>query len=357
MALDMRHYIGEQAGALSHILAARKACTQDFVQLCARHAPDRLYLIGSGTSLNAALAAVPFMEWALGAEVSAHAASDLPALRGKQPLVVFISQGGHSTNTLAAIEKLRGALSIALTGETVCRVNEVCGRHVLLACGREEAGPKTKGYTSTVLTLYLMALEAALAQGRIAAEAYDAVIGELDAAIAAMPENVARAEAWVDANADWLKATPDFVLVGKGQLGAVAREASVKLVETVLRPSPAYEFEEFLHGPIGLISDTLGGIYLLPPKGDPDRARMLALARYHAGASGRVLIVGDAEAEGGDVLQLHADGAWYTLPFAHILPSQLIGAKIPQMMGVGDRGMRIFKEVDQLVDIKYGHRA
>lgn len=358
MALSMYHYIFEQQEALRHILQERKACTADFAKLCAEQTPDRIYLIASGTSLNGALAAAPFMQEILGLEVSAHAPSLLPKIRGERPLIVFISQGGHSTNTLRAIEELRGYPSLALTGAEECRVNEVCDRHVLMACGPEEAGPKTKGYVSTILTLYLMAMEGALENGALTEAAYDEIIAALDAAIERIAGNVAKAEAWTDANAEWLGSTTHYVIVGKGQDGIVAREAALKLVETVLTPATDYEFEEFLHGPIGLINEALGAVYFLPPQEDPDCARMLKLAEYHAEHSERVCIVSSDPAHTGEhVLAFDAVGPWYTRPFAYILPCQFIGAKLPEQMGIADRGMQIFKEVDARVDIKYGHKA
>ena len=80
MALSMYHYIGEQQEVLRHILHERKSCTADFAAYFQENAPDRIYLIGSGTSLNGALAAAPFMENVLGIEVTAHAASLLPVI-------------------------------------------------------------------------------------------------------------------------------------------------------------------------------------------------------------------------------------------------------------------------------------
>lgn len=358
MALSMYHYIGEQQEALRHILRERKACTADFAALFRENAPDRVYLIASGTSYNGALAAAPFMEETLGIEVTAHPSSMLPAIRGARPLIVFISQGGHSTNTLDAIEALRGYESLALTGAEECRVNEVCAHHVLIACGPEEAGPKTKGYVSTVLTLYLMALEGALVSGARTEAAYAEAVDALGQAVERMDKNIAAAEKWVDENTDWLAGTAHYILVGKHQDGLVAREGALKLVETVLTPAASYEFEEFLHGPIGLIAEQLGGIYLLPPQDDPDCARMLALAQFHAEHSGRVCIVSsDPAAQGEHVLALDAAGPWYTRPFAYILPCQLISAKLPEKMEVGDRGMEIFKQVDARLSIKYGHKG
>ena len=354
----MYHYIYEQQQALQHILHARKSGTAAFVSRCNGALPDRIYLIGSGTSLNGALAAAPFMEQVLHREVTAHAPSSLPVIRGEAPLVVLISQGGNSTNMLAAAETLRGKPLLAVTGTLDCRLNDLCDDHTLLACGPEEAGPKTKGYVSTILTLYLMALEAALAAGELPGQKYDAFIAELESAFAQIERNLRDAEVWVRTNASPLAATPQFVLVGKHQAGLVAREGALKFVETILAPALAYEFEEFLHGPIGLICSDLGGIYFLPPKGDPDHERMLALADYHKKQGACVCIVapeGDAMLEG--ALTLRSAGPWYTLPFVYILVCQLIGAILPELMGLDDRGMQIFRQVDQLVNIKYNGGA
>ena len=271
----------------------------------------------------------------------------LPVIREKRPLVVLISQGGTSTNILRAIEQLAGKRLLALTGRETCRVNEMCANHVLLACGPEDVGPKTKGYTTTILTLYLMAMEAALATGRLGQEAYDAMAAALANCFERMPECVQKAETMVEDNAGWLMQTGHFAIVGKGQAGLVARECVIRLVETMLTPAMAYDFEEFLHGPVSLIDEQLGGIYLLPPEGDADRARMLAVAGYHQAHSGRVLLV-EPEACG-------AGTPWYTHVFTHVLPCQLMAALLPERMGVGKRGEEVFYEVDALVDIKYGH--
>lgn len=344
---DIRYYIDEQVSALRHILSSRKACTADFVKMTLEGKPDRLYVVGSGTSCNAAMCAAPFMEMVLGIEVTACAPSQLPVIRGNDPLIVFISQGGTSTNILRAIEQLRGYRTLALTGREVCRVNDVCDRHVMLDCGAEVVGPKTKGYTCTILTLYLMAMEAALASGKLSEAAYEEQIAALSACFDSMPQQVAKAEAFVDENAAWLTAAPHYVIVGKGQDALVAKECVIKLVETMLTTASAYEFEEFLHGPVSLINKELGGIYMLPPEGDEDRARMLTVAKYHADRSDRVLVI-DPEDAG-------AKTPWYTHVFTCVLPCQMMAAKLPDVMGVGKRGEEVFYEVDKLVDIKYGH--
>lgn len=346
---DIRYYIDEQCEALQRILRERKRCAQAFAMRFNQMNADRLYLIGSGTSFNAALAAAPFVEEVLGVEVTAHAPSQLPVIRGERPLIVLISQGGTSTNILRAIDQLQGHETLALTGRENCRVNEVCLSHVLLACGDEEAGPKTKGYTCTILTLYLMAMEAALAAGRIKRETAEEMVCALSVCFDNLPKRVKQAEASVNELAHWLTKTKNFVIVGKGIGGLAAKECVIKLVETMLTPALAYEFEEYLHGPVSLIDGELGGIYLLPPEDDPDRERMAAVARYHAEQSGRVIEIMPEEEAG------EAAGPWYTHVFVYVLLCQMMAATLPERMGVLGRGEEVFYAVDKLVDIKYGH--
>ena len=167
MANRMYEYWKSQPDVLKRILDTRKEQVQPFVELFCACQPDRLYLVGSGTSLNAQRAAAPYLEQILNVDVRTAASSRVGALRGQRPLVVFLSQGGSSTNTLSAMERLQKAQSICITGEEHCEIQRRAAHHMTIGCGEEQAGPKTVGYTSSVMCLYLCALEAALAAGRI----------------------------------------------------------------------------------------------------------------------------------------------------------------------------------------------
>ena len=91
---EMMPYILEQPDLCQRMLANCAALAAPFVQAVATYQPDRLLLVASGTSRNAACAAAPFMEWVLGLPVTVVAPSCLEAVAGKKPLLVFISQGG-----------------------------------------------------------------------------------------------------------------------------------------------------------------------------------------------------------------------------------------------------------------------
>ena len=103
--MKMMDYINEQPAVLREILDKRKNVAEVFCRKFSDIQPDVIYLIASGTSWNAAKAAAPFMEMVLNQPVFALPPSRIGLIWGRKPMVLLISQGGKSTNILAAAEK------------------------------------------------------------------------------------------------------------------------------------------------------------------------------------------------------------------------------------------------------------
>ena len=350
---DMRYYIDRQPDAMREALAARVETCAPFTKLWSESGADRLYLVGSGTSGNAARAAAPYLQQVLQVEVTAVSPTSLPTLLRGKPFFLFVSQGGQSTNTVRAIEQLASWPHLALTGETECRINAL-SPHVVLTCGHEEAGPKTMGYTATVLTLYLMALEAAGANGTRTHEAQKAAIGLLQQMADRMAENIALCWQWLRERQEELAAVPHWAVAGSDVSRFVAGEAALKLMETLLRPAAGFEFEEYLHGPTMMLNADMGGMYLLPPSASPDQARMEALAKLHEDFGSQVITVGAGpKAErSGSRLTLAAPEEAFLAPFWQILPSQVMGAALPELLGLAGKGHEIFLRIDEAVGVK-----
>lgn len=349
---SMYPYIIQQPEALKSILDNRKELTAAFVRLYQQVRPDRIYIIGSGTSQNGAKIGREFMEHVLGIDVFLNVPSKLPAIRGERPLLIFVSQGGSSTNTVAAIEALKAYPMIALVGEEKCKINEICPNHVLIGCPLELAGPKTLGYTSTIMAFYMMAIEAAHETGLEDDAAYEARLASLYESVSHMAENIRRTEAWFDRNADDLKQIGKYAVVGKYIGGLTADESALKILETVLVPATGYEFEEFLHGPMSMFAPDLGVIYHVTE--DPtDKPRMLSLAKVNADISKYVyLITSDETIEGSGVLHLLSNHCPFCSVFEYILPCQMIGAVVPTLLGIQDKGHALFERVGKDVPIK-----
>lgn len=349
---EMMPYILEQPTLLRSMLADRAALAAPFVQALAAQPTGHLVLVASGTSRNAACAAAPFLQWALKTPVSVEAPSVLDEVYGTDPMLVFISQGGNSTNTIAAIRSHSGVRSLALTGDPNGEIAHVCDHAVLIPCGEEKAGPKTKGYTTTILMLYLMALEASQTLHTLTAGEYAEAIGRLQTAADQMPENIDRVKAWAAANQTTLRNMQVAYLVGKKQAAAVAAEGALKLLETILIPAQAFDFEEFLHGSSCSIDSHIAGFYMLPDTQDRDYERMQRLVTYHREQSAPVYTIGTEPGSDARDLCLLRSGAWYTQPFELILPLQIIANDLPGVLGLDGVGHERFWVLDKKLGIK-----
>lgn len=351
--MTMLDYVREQPEVFKKVLEKRAEITSDFVSIFCGQMPDQVYLVASGTSCNAAKAAASFMEMIWKLPVTVLPPSRATRVFGTNPLLIFISQGGKSTNMLAAAERMKGFRRIAMTGNADGKLNDMCEHYMRIPCGEETVGPKTKGYIITILTLYLMALESAKQAGILAEAEYRGYLEGLERTADQLKENVERSCRWVEENEEGLKSLREIYLVGKGQSMMVAQEGALKMMETYLIPGVPFDFEEYLHGPSCSLRETTAGMYFLPMEADEDYGRMQKLVQYHRDICPNVYTTGlPSSADGRDCVLL-SGGQWYTKPFEEILPIQAMCAVIPGRLGIDGVGMQHFKALDQVLNVKY----
>lgn len=349
--MNMRDYIFEQPEVMQRIFENRGENLRAFLEFYKEVNPDRIYIIACGSSYNASCAASEFMAKALNIEVSVHFPSKLPAIHAARPMIIAVSKGGESTNTIAAVKALKQYPLIAATGKAECTVNSLCDRHFDLGCGSETVGPKTKGYTSTILSFDLFALEAGYMTGALTKEEYDRYCAMFAAVPENMKKNIETCDAFVKAHIDEFCGMKKVSWTGKGIGGQLAKECALKVLETLLIPAINYEYEEFLHGPICAIDGEMAGFYLL--SNDGDRARMAATASAHATYCANTYIVtSDPSIEGDRVLHILSSGDDATASFEYILLAQMVSSEVPVALDTVDKGMRQFRVFDDIVKIK-----
>ncbi len=349
--MEMMDYIKEQPALFKKILDSRKDIAAPFIAMAGANHFTHMYLIASGTSYNGADAALKFIERVLDVEVKVVASSQDVEYFTSNPLLIYISQGGNSTNTINAIKRDRAYCQLSLTANPGCEVNKI-SKYIEIPCGVETAGPKTKGYTSTILVLYIMALEFALNSGTIKQNCYDEYISVLYEAAGNMEENIRGTIAFTNRNVDELKGMETAYIVGKGTRGIVAEEGALKIMETFLIPSLGFEFEEFMHGPACSISNRVSGFYLMPGQNEIDYERMKNLADYHRNIKSAVFTIGKVSADDGNDLIIKKTGKEYTIPFEDILLFQIISALIPPQIGLDGVGHSRFWQLDKILKIK-----
>lgn len=323
-----------QSDCLNSILKKKNDILAGFPEFYRSCNPDRIYLIGSGTSHNACDAARAAMEKWLRVEVTSLAPTAVKTLHGDRPLAIAVSQGGRSTNTVAQVRALKagGIPVVTMTDPVDTPVGREGSFALSLEAMNELIGPKTRGYTATVLELYLLALETARCLDKVTAKEYDACLHILEDTVSRFPAYYAACQEFYIRYGQQLRHATHYAFAGKATAGCVAREAALKVIETLCFPAAGYEYEEFLHGP-GCCADEHFCLFLFLSE-DEDRSRMFRTADIIGGASDNCYLISHRENETGDrILCLPCSDPELCAPFTDILFAQLISAQLTMDMG------------------------
>ena len=233
-------------------------------------APREVVTCARGSSDHAATYAKYLLETRLGV-LTASAAPSVSSVYGSRQdlsdcLFIAISQSGRSPDLLATARAAReaGALVLALVNVDGSPLAELADEALPLRAGEEVAVAATKSYIASLAAI-----------ARLVAEWSED--GELRAAIAGLPELLARA--W---ELDWSPARPMLVeaanlfVIARGVGLAVAQEAALKLKETSALHAEAYSGAEVRHGPQALLGAAFPALVLA--QDDAARAGLESLA-------------------------------------------------------------------------------
>lgn len=155
---------------------------------------------------------------------------------------VLISRSGKTTEVLRAAKWLAARRKISTLGVT-CNANselsELCTHSLRLPWADEQSMVMTRSFTSILLIFQRLA-------AKLASDS------SLSAALDNLP---AKAERWLAANADKIRAFganrifADYVFLGQGAHYWLVQEAALKMTEMSSSYAQAYHTLEFRHGP------------------------------------------------------------------------------------------------------------
>ncbi len=170
-------------------------------------------------------------------------------------LLIVISQSGETADTIAAMKecKARGARTLAIVNVVGSSVAKLANDTVYTWAGPEIAVATTKGYTTQVTALYMLALYFADQLG-LAGDAY----AELLKALQQLPRRIQQAidmNASIPALAKKYHKSKALFFIGRNTDYAVALEGALKMKEISYLHSEAYAAGELKHGTIALIED------------------------------------------------------------------------------------------------------
>ena len=229
--------------------------------------------------------------------VEADLASEL---RYRNPLVdehsllVVVSQSGETADTIAAMKecKARGARILAIVNVVGSTIARLADDVIYTWAGPEIAVATTKGYTTQVAVVDMLAVYLARRLGRLEDGEYKALVE----AIRSFPELVQRS---IDQNpklpelAEKYHGHNNLFFIGRNLDFAACLEGSLKLKEISYLHSEAYAAGELKHGTIALI--------------EKDRP-VIALACYEELLDKMLSNIREVKARGAEVLAVVLEG-------------------------------------------------
>ena len=220
---------------------------------------ERLYIVACGSAYHVGMVAKYVMEELADIPVEVDLASEFryrnPKLM-KDSMVIVVSQSGETADSLAALrlakEKGVPVLGIVnVVGSSIARESD----HILYTyAGPEISVATTKAYSTQLIAVYLLAIQAAFAKGLISEERY----GELIAELGRLPEKIQKTlddKERIQWFASKYANAKDIFFIGRGIDYAISLEGSLKMKEISYIHSEAYAAGELKHGTISLIED------------------------------------------------------------------------------------------------------
>ena len=220
---------------------------------------ERIYIVACGSAYHVGMAAKYVMEELAALPVEVDLASEFryrnPKLV-KDSMVIVVSQSGETADSLAALrlakEKGVPVLGIVnVVGSSIARESD----HILYTyAGPEISVATTKAYSTQLIAVYLLAIQAAFAKGLISEERY----GELIAELGRLPEKIQKTlddKERIQWFASKYANAKDIFFIGRGIDYAISLEGSLKMKEISYIHSEAYAAGELKHGTISLIED------------------------------------------------------------------------------------------------------
>ncbi|MBI2084533.1 MAG: glutamine--fructose-6-phosphate transaminase (isomerizing) [Candidatus Aenigmarchaeota archaeon] len=212
-----------------------------------------IFLIASGTSYHACLAASYILSKLNKMHVNVVLASEFPHYEHfltPKTLVVAVSQSGETADVLEAVKyaKARGCKILSIVNVVGSSLTRTSDSFLNLNAGPEICVLATKSYTSqlALFTLLAYALSGKLEEGKKRLNYLWNVIYHLTSAT--VKEKIKEL-------AEKLKNKEHIFLIGRGLEYTTALEAALKIKEVSYIHAEAFAGGELKHGPIALVED------------------------------------------------------------------------------------------------------
>ena len=220
---------------------------------------ERIYIVACGSAYHVGMVGKYVIEELADIPVEVDLASEFryrnPKLV-KNSLVVIVSQSGETADSLAALRlaKERKIPVLGIVNVVGSSIARECDYILYTYAGPEISVATTKAYSTQLIAMYLLAIQAAKVKDVISEERYAALIEELGT----LPEKIQKTlddKERIQWFASKYANAKDVFFIGRGIDYAISMEGSLKMKEISYIHSEAYAAGELKHGTISLIED------------------------------------------------------------------------------------------------------
>ena len=310
-------------------------------------------ILATGSSMNAAQLARYFMESLLDINIDIKEPFNYynyEKVNKNLDLVIAVSQSGKSASTIHALEYVKNSSNVktlAVTSNSESLIGKYADMVLNLNFGIEQVGFVTKGFSATVLNLFLLAVLVGVEKNLISKNEEKKYLSEIEDVIKVVPQAVKVTEIYLLENKDELKKAVRFNAIGYGSCYGVAKEFETKFTETVRYPSQGFELEAYMHGPY-LEADKSHVVFYLDNGGKLSE-RLKMLKNYMSPYVGKSITIGlnhgEINIKVGKKLNEHLAALLL------VVPIQLMSCTIAGFKGI-NLGIKIFKDFDAVLKSK-----
>ena len=218
---------------------------------------NEIQIIGCGSAMHAGLVGKYFIEKYANVITSVYIASEYrynPPIKRDNTLCIFISQSGETADTLASLDYARknGYRTLSIVNAQDTSIAKEADNVIYTYAGIEIAVATTKGYTTQIATLALLALKIASVRATLP---YDK-IKELTNNLLLVPSTIndtLKLREEIREIAKKISQNDTVFYIGRGIDSSLCEECSLKLKEISYINSQSYPAGELKHGTISLI--------------------------------------------------------------------------------------------------------
>lgn len=218
---------------------------------------NKIYIIACGTAYHAGLQGQFALQKIAKLDSSTDIASEFrysDPFIDENTLVIFVSQSGETSDTLAALKeaKRKKAMTIAITNVVGSTISREADKVIYTLAGPEIAVASTKAYITQITIFYLLALYIAEIKNTISKEKYLEYISEIKN-MSEKIDSILKNSNEIKNIANLLKNKKNGFYIGRGLDYKIAVEGSLKIKEVSYIHTEAFASGELKHGTIALI--------------------------------------------------------------------------------------------------------